>query len=234
MKYLKTEQFLGDADCAEDAVKSSQLLESRLSDAEQALAGLGTDADPLERARLLLEAGYVLIDLDRKAEAWSHGREALDLAVPAQGWTEAVEACDIIYQADQEDSIKALAHGVWLGVTYPVDPELSVAMLDHLIDETPPKSDGTAVAAAAAHFIVDVRAEGKQRDDLQFFTTQLLGTVARNHSEVDEQDVFEFWVERLALNDAEKVLSRLGRILDVLVTDGWWFDRDALRAQIQD
>ena len=36
----------------------------------------------------------------------------------------------------------------------------------------------TSVAAASACYIVDLRAEGPERDDLRFFTNQLLGTVA--------------------------------------------------------
>ena len=74
-----------------------------------------------------------------------------------------------------DESIRALAHGIWLGITFPVDPELSVAMLQHLIDETPERSDGAAVAAALASYIVDLRAKDEQRENLQFFTTQLLG-----------------------------------------------------------
>lgn len=129
----------------------------------------------------------------------------------------------------------ALAHGIWLGVTYPIDPELSVAMLQHLVEETPPDSDGAAVAAAVAAYLVDLRAEGQQREELQFFTNQLMGTVARRHTNgaCDSQELFDIWVERLELNDPGKFLPRLSKIIDVLVPEGqWWFDRDALREKI--
>ena len=65
-----------------------------------------------------------------------------------------------------------------VGVTFPIDPDLSVAMLQHLIDESPDRSDGAAVAAATAGYLVELRAQGKQKEELQFFTRQMLGQVA--------------------------------------------------------
>jgi hypothetical protein len=108
-------------------------------------------------------------------------------------------------------------------------------MLQHLVDETPPDSDGAAVAAAVATYIVDLRAEGKQREDLKFFTNQLMGAVARRHTNgaCDTQELFDIWIQRLELNDPAKFLPRLSKIVDVLVPEGqWWFDRDALREKI--
>ena len=232
MKYLESEAFIGDNECADDAIKSSKLLEIKLDEKREALTGLPADAALDTRLELTLESGYILLDLDRRAEAWDLAKDALDQALAASLWLRAVEACDILYQAEQPDSIKALAHGIWLGVTFPIDPELSVAMLQHLIDETPDKSDGAAVAAVTACYLVDIRAEGASRNDLKFFTNQLLGQVARRHSEVDEQEVFDFWVERMELDDPVKFLPRLAKVLEVVVDNDWWFDRDALRAKI--
>lgn len=145
-----------------------------------------------------------------------------------------MEACDILFQSEQADSVIALAHGIWLGVTFPIDPELTVAMLQHLIDETPDRSDGAAVAAAVANYIVDLRADEQSRENLLFFTNQLLGQVARRHSQVEEQEIFDFWVQQLELDQPDKFLPRLAKVLDVLVNGDWWYDRDALRAQIPD
>ena len=76
-------------------------------------------------------------------------------------------------------------------------------MLQHLVDESPDRSDGAAVAAATACYLVDMRAADEQREELQFFTNQLLGQVARRHSQVEEQEIFDFWVQQLELNDPE-------------------------------
>lgn len=232
MKFLRTEAFLGDAESSEDAVRSSELLEARLAALRQQAAALPDDAPAAERRRLALEAGYVLIDLDRRAEAWQALEPVFHQAVEDEAWQQAVEAADVLFQAEQPESVKALAHGIWLAVTYPIDPELTVAMLNHFVEETPDRSDGAAVAAATARYVVDVRAEGRQREDLSFFTGQLMGDVARRHSKVDEQEVFDFWVDRLELNDPSKFLPRLSKVLDVIVGGPWWFDRDALRARI--
>jgi hypothetical protein len=232
VKYLESEAFIGDNECSEDAIQSSKLLELRLDEKREALASLPRDASLDKRLELRLEAAYIQLDLDRREEAWNSAREMLDQALDQALWLRAVEACDILYQAEQTDSIKALAQGIWLGVTFPIDPELSVAMLQHLIDETPDNSDGAAVAAVTACYLVDLRSQGQQRDDLKFFSNQLLGQVARRHSQVDEQEVFDFWVQRMELDDPGKFLPRLADVLNLIVENDWWFDRDALRTQI--
>jgi hypothetical protein len=117
-----------------------------------------------------------------------------------------------------------------MAVTFPVDPTLSVNMLDHVIEETPNDSDGGAVAAAAAHYLADLRAsDEKQRDSLGFLTGNLLASVAYRHSGYKDREMIDMWVERLELNQPEKFLPRLGMMLDVIVGDNWWIDRDALR-----
>jgi len=34
------------------------------------------------------------------------------------------------------------------------------------------------------------------------------------------------------LNDTKKLLARLSAMLDVMIDDQWWFDRDKLRAKL--
>lgn len=230
MKYLNQEH-MRDADSGEDVQESSFLLESRLAESRQHLAEV-QDRKSDGAADLLLEQGRLLIRLEKMAEAWAVAREALDLYLANENWQGAVEACDVLFAADQPDSLAALGQGVWLAVTFPVDPELSVAMLEHIVEETPDDSDGAAVAAVVAHYIVDLRAQGRQRDDLLFFTNNLIATVARRHSQVESQEAFNYWVEKLELNDPAKFLVRLRNVLDVLVQDNWWFDREALRARL--
>lgn len=234
MKYLQTETIMGDNDSAEDAVPSTQKIELRLAELQQQLAELPADAPLDQRLQLELDSGYALLELNRFDEASTQARALFERALAANQWQQAVEACDILFQSEQSDSIPALAHGIWLGVTFPIDPELTVAMLQHLIDETPDRSDGAAVAAAVANYIVDLRADEQSRENLLFFTNQLLGQVARRHSQVEEQEIFDFWVQQLELDQPDKFLPRLAKVLDVLVQDKWWFDRDALRALIPD
>lgn len=232
MKYLQTETIMGDNDSAEDAVPSTQKIELRLADLQQQLADLDEAAPLAERLQLELDSGYALLELNRFDEASTLAHPLFDRALDAKLWQHAVEACDILFQSEQADSVIALAHGIWLGVTFPIDPELTVAMLQHLIDETPDRSDGAAVAAAVANYIVDLRADEQSRENLLFFTNQLLGQVARRHSQVEEQEIFDFWVQQLELDQPEKFLPRLAKVLDILVNGDWWYDRDALRAQI--
>jgi hypothetical protein len=208
-------------------------LEGELVEMRQQLERLPEDAAPLQRAALLLEIGRALQILERGEQAWPAAHTAFGIFVAEQQWEAAADACNVLYACDQPDSLIALGHGIWLGVTFPIDPEISVDLLSHVIDDTPDDSDGAAVAAATACFIADVRAEeGPERDRLGFFSQQLLGRVARRHSEVETQEQFERWIERLELDQPDKFLVRLRNVVDVLVQDQWWFDRDALQAEI--
>lgn len=230
MKYLKQEQ-MRDADSGEDIEESVFLLEARLAEIRQHRAEI-QDVDSEAVAQLLLEEGRLLVRLERMDEAWVTAREAFDIYLAKENWQGAAEACDVLYITDQPGSLAALGQGIWLAVTFPVDPELTVALLEHVVEETPNESDGAAVAAIVAHYVVDLRAEGRVRDDLMFFTNNLLATVARRHSNVQSQEAFDFWLKKLELDDPAKFLVRLRNVLDVLVQEEWWFDRDALRERL--
>jgi len=186
----------------------------------------------LRRADLLLQLGRALVRLEKSPEAWAMARDAFDLYFAEQAFEGAAQACDILFLCDQPASLAALGQGIWLAVTYPIDPELSVALLQHVVDETPPDADGAAVAAVTAYYLVDLRAREPQRDHLLLYTHQLLATVARRHSGVDGQQAFNRWIEDMELSEPALFLPRLRNVVDVLVQDDWWFDRDALQATL--
>ena len=170
--------------------------------------------------------------LEQKPEAWGAARTAFDLYLAEDAWEGAVQTCDILFLSEQTLSLPALGQGIWLAVTYPVDPELSVAMLQHVVDETPPEADGAAVAAITAHYLADLRSTQPQRDQLLIYTNQVLATVARRHSGVDGQQAFDQWLLEMELNDPALFLPRLRNVVDVLVQDDWWFDRATLQAKL--
>lgn len=186
----------------------------------------------VELADSKLQMARALVGLERGAEAWPLGRSALDDFIASENWEAAADACDVLFKADQDQSVCALGQGIWLAVTYPVDPDLSVELLTHVIEETPDDADGAAVAATTALFLADIRAEGKQRENLMFFAGQMLGNVARRHSDVSTQAAFDLWMDRLELREPDKFLVRLRNVVDVLVQDNWWFDRKALQAKL--
>ena len=218
---------------AKDLGQAAQL-EAHLVELRGQLARLSEGADELERATIQLEMARALQALGRGAEAWPIGRMAFDAFLGAEDWERAADACDVLYQADQAGSLAALGQGIWLGVTFPMDPEVSVHLLSHVVDDTPDDADGAAVAAATAAFIADLRApEGADRDRLLFFANQLLGRVARRHGKVSNQDEFRRWIHRLELDDPDKFLVRLRNVVDVLVQDDWWLDREAIQARLK-
>ncbi len=232
LKYIKEDRAVGNSDDSEDAKESTGMLKRLVADLREQLAGLSPDAETLPRADLLLQLGRALVRLELGAEAWAMAREAVDLYLAEQAWEGAAQCCDILFLSDQPDSLAALGQGIWLAVTYPIDPELSIALLQHVVDETPPDADGAAVAAVTAYYLADMRAREPQREHLLLYASQVLATVARRHSGVSGQEDFNRWIESMELNDPSLFLPRLRNVVDVLVQDDWWFDRDALQAAL--
>jgi len=234
MKYIDLNAGITDADSADDAEVSLEKIREQLAAALEELKALPENAHPLQRIELQTKIAGTLVDLQRGEEAYTIAREAFDAAVQHEYWEDAVKACNAMFLADQHESLAALGQGVWLSVTFPIDPELTVLMLNHIVDETPDDSDGAAVAAVTAKYVVDMRTDGKQHDDLSFYVNNLIATVARRHSDVESQEQFDYWFEKLELNEPAKFLPRLRNVVDVLVQEDWWLDRDAIWAKLPD
>jgi len=208
-------------------------VEGNLAQLRQQFSALPQDASDFDRSELTLEIARSLQILSKGSEAWPLARQTVEVFIGAEAWEQAADAYNILYQTSEPGFLSALGQGVWLGVTYPIDPELTIELLSHVVDDTPDDSDGGAVAAATASFIADVRTEeGSERERMVFFTQQLLGKVARRHSDVENEQQFKYWIEKLELDQPDKFLVRLRNIVDVLVQDDWWFDRETLQSQL--
>lgn len=215
--------------------KKSEQMKQELAALQHKLANFSEDSDKLTEKRLRLDIATLLVAMEQKKEAWETALPLFHDFVALSAWQDAVETCDVLYAADQDDSIIALANGIWLAVSFPVDPTLSLNMLDHVIEETPAESDGGAVAAATAHYLAELRArDDKEKESLGFLTGNLLAAVAYRHSGYKDREMIDMWVERLELNQPDKFLPRLGTMLDIIVGDNWWIDRDALREVLPD
>lgn len=212
-----------------DSVKA---IRDALLQARKHLNKMPDDSNPVDRARALLDVAEPLLGLGQGEEAWRYAREAFSVFVDYEHWQDAVETADILCQCGHADSIVALGQGIWLAVTYPVKAQSTVTLLNHVIDETPDDSDGAAVAAMAAHYIADLRTEGEEKTSLTFLTTQMIARVAKRHRGIEDQQTLNTWIEMYKLNDVPELFKRLAVIVDVLVGDKWWFDRDALRARL--
>jgi hypothetical protein len=208
-------------------------LKKNLAEKLQALDA-SPKSDPLPHARLQLDVAEILNTLGRKKEAWEIAREAFFTTMQQGSWPDAVEACDVLYQTTQPDSIAALGMGIWLAITFPVEPELTLAMLIHVVDETPNNSDGAAVAAITGRYVIDLRADDDQHESLGFLVDNLIAMVAKRHSDVQDQMALDKWLDRLELRDPQVFLPRMAQVVDVLVGGKWWFDRDELRGRLPD
>jgi hypothetical protein len=188
-----------------------------------------TNATPMAKARMQLDIAEIMVALERKPEAWTFAREAFNTALAHNAWQDAVEACNVLYQTEQADSIAVLGMGVWLAVSFPIDPELTLGMLLHIVDETPNNSDGAALAAVTARYVIDMRADDENHESQGFLANNLIAMVAARHSNVRDQVALDKWLDRLELRDPQIFLPRLGQVVDAIVGDAWWFERDELR-----
>ena len=213
---------------------SPQTLEDQLKLFQQHLAELPETASELDKNRIILDIAETHLALEHKEEAWKLARAALTVFLQLEAWQEAVEACNVLYQADQPASISALGQGVWLAVSFPIAADTSVAMLTHIVDETPNDSDGAGVAAMAACYITDLRAEDDRHESLSFLARNLLGQVAHRHSNINSQEQLDIWIDKLELRDPQVFLPRLSMMLNIMVGEEWWFDREELRQKMPD
>jgi hypothetical protein len=216
-----------------DAKESREFLAAKVTELSAQLAQLPQVVEAMQRARLLLDLANAELGMTQMSEVWNHAKAAFDICIAHEEWQLAVEACDLMYQTELPSAIVALGHGVWLSVTYPLEPEYSINMLNYVITETTDDADGAALAAITAHFIVDHRSDGKKRDDLKVLTSNMLAKVALRHSKVETQVGLDVWMDKLELRDPDIFLPRMGMVVGAIVGDSnWWFDRDALRAKI--
>lgn len=225
-----------------EEIKAQDQIKDGLSDSERAALQKHLDekihelnslknATSLGRARMQLDIAEILNNLERKPEAWDFAREAFEVALKNDAWQDAVEACNVLYQTEQDDSIAALGMGVWLAVSFPVDPELTLAMLLHIVDETPNNSDGAALAAVTARYVIDLRAADDAHESQGFLANNLIAMVAGRHSNVRDQDALNKWMDRLELRDPQVFLPRLGQVVEIMVGNAWWFEREELRGK---
>jgi len=162
-----------------EAHESKEFLKAELDKKQLQLAQLTLESDPLERAHLQFDIAEIMLDSGGSGmpeAAWGLAKESFKIYMEADDYEAAVNCCDLLYRADLPGSVVALANGMWLAVTYPIDPEISIVMMHNLIDDTPAKSDGAAVAAVTAHYIADLRLEGEKRDSVMFLTMNSLVT----------------------------------------------------------
>ncbi len=218
---------------ADDGLSATEQadLKRHLAEKLQELSAI-TGTNSLQRARLQMDIAELLNALERRKEAWDIAREAFRTSLQQESWQDAVEACDVLFQAGQEDSMAVLGMGIWLAITFPVDPDVTVAMLIHLVEETPDASDVGALAAITARYVVDLRAEDATHESQCFLVDNLISMVAKRHSNVQDQDAMNRWLDRLELRDPHVFLPRLSREVDAIVGGKWWFDRDELRGRL--
>jgi hypothetical protein len=207
------------------------LLKAQVNRFNDKLESLPAGSDD-KKAELLLEMANTLIDLKDTDQAWVASKHAAEIYIQSKNWDAAAHALDTAYRCNLSGSIGALGQAIWLAVTFPIDIELTVGLLNNIVEETPDDYDAAALAATTAVYLVDLRANDEEYDNLSFFAGHILGQVARRHSGVVAQDAFDSWMKRLHLENPEDFLPRLRNVINVLVQDDWWFNIDEIQSEL--
>ena len=185
------------------------------------------------RLALQLELAEICLSLGNGPEVFSAAHKAFNDSLALKDYEAAVRACQLMYHSEQPDSISALGQGLWLAIACPIDPERSLEMLGHLVEETPEDSDGAAVAAMLGYFLMERRASQEDQDRLVFLARQLVAEVAQRHRGITDDETISIWAQMHELDDVDVLLERMAVIIDA-ITETWWFDRDGLREEFSD
>jgi len=219
---------------ATDAKESQEFLDKKVSELRLKLGNYPATDVSLECADILVELANAELGISKMENVWSHAKRAFDIYLDNEQWEQAVECCDLLYQTELPSSISALGHGVWLAVTFPISVQHTINVLNYIINETPENADGAALAAIVAHFVVDMRCEGEEKENLRFITMNMIAKVAKRHSNVETQTGLDVWMEKLELLDPDVFLPRFSLVVGAIVGENWWYDRDELRTKIPD
>ena len=207
-------------------------LQQNLDQHMQHYNALPAGCDELEKAKLMLDIAECHLGLDQQIEAHDWATKTFQTFINHNQWQLAVDSCDIIYNSNQDDALIALGNGIWLAVTFPVDPSVSVQMLHHIVDETPDDSDGAAVAAMLAHYLAETRSSEQEHKNLTFLTSQITAQVAKRHRNISDEKSIQIWIKMYELDEVSKLLPKMALILDTIVADNWWYDRDEIRSRL--
>ena len=82
--------------------------------------------------------------------------------------------------------------------------------------------------------MVDLRADDALHGDWSLLANDLIARVAARHSGVRNQQALDAWMDKLSLRDPQVFLPRLSQVVNAIVGDAWWFDRNALRDKLPD
>lgn len=193
---------------------------------------LPADCDPVEKSRLMLDIAECHLGLDQTDQAHSWAHQSIAALIQQEQWPLVVDACDIIYNCGKDDALVALGNGIWLSVTFPVDPNISIQLLHHIVDETPDDSDGAAVAAMLAHYLAETRSSDKDHKNLTFITNQIVTQVAKRHRNIEDEKTLQTWIKMYQLDEIDQLLPKMAIILDTIVDNQWWYDRDDIRSRL--
>ena len=83
-----------------------------------------------------------------------------------------------------------------------------------------------------AHYLAETRSNEADHANLTFLTSQIIAQVAKRHRGIEDEATLQTWIQMYELDDIEALLPRMAVILDTIVEDEWWFDRDKIRATL--
>ncbi|HIJ84290.1 MAG TPA: hypothetical protein HPQ00_08810, partial [Magnetococcales bacterium] len=128
---------------------------------------------------------------------------------------------------------KALAQRIWVGLKTETPASEVVLALFHLLNTLGPRHDVAGPIAALAHFMAKHRTPDHPDRDLAMGQAQQMFHRVCEEKGVVGEEAFKIWVKHSRLDDPNHYVPIVMHLLDVMVGDVWWFDRDLLQKELE-
>jgi tetratricopeptide (TPR) repeat protein len=152
------------------------------------------------------------------AQGFGQVQAYIDLAIVLSNLGVSAESNNIVY----------LAQTVWLSLKIHTPLEDTIQRMVYLYQQVSQGDELQALLATTAQFFCQIHGEGHpQLEELQQLSSKML-IAAAGAQGIETQEAFDAWIIQQQLNNPEFFLPRLSQCLEVIVGDGWLFEREGL------
>ncbi|MCP4042086.1 MAG: hypothetical protein GY731_09065 [Gammaproteobacteria bacterium] len=166
-------------------------------------------------------------------QLWSLLRQELVDASAAGQW---IEVFRILHRLSSKQSFtdhrKAFAQRVWVALKADVPPAETVESLKEWVIMLGTRHELSGAIAVLAYQIARKRAERMPDNGFSMVQAQQLLNLVCQTEEVKDEDGFNKWVATRNLDDPGTYLPQIMEGLEMMILDDWWFDREALQADL--
>lgn len=167
------------------------------------------------------------------AEEWELNKAAIRHHGRAGNWAEALKLLKAMsVKHRNKEMYMALAQRCWVALKSDAPGAEVVLALFHLLSTLTPRHEIAGPIAALAHLMAKHRTPDHPDRDLALGQAQQMLSLVCDQSKVVGEEAFAIWVKHNRLDDPDHYVPIVMAGLEMMVGDNWWFDRQALQADL--